>query len=122
MVRTARLAAARRRGGLRHHALHVRRRRGPVVGEHHEGQHLAHRHVQALQVVGAHAAHAPRQQQAVDRLHAEARHAQQQFARRAVQVDGKFLGCASAQASLGSTSSRSMPPLRGEAISSAAKP
>jgi hypothetical protein len=68
------------------------------------------------------AAHAPRQQQAVDRLHAQARHAQQQLARRAVDVDREALGCASAQASLGSTSSDSMPPADGGVISSAAKP
>ena len=49
--------------------------------DHHEGQQLGERQAQAPQVLGAHAPHAPRGQQAVDRAHAEARHAQQQLAR-----------------------------------------
>ena len=97
--RTGRLAAAAGRppGELRS----VERATRLVIGDDDEGQHLGDRHMQAVEVGGADAAHPARQQQAAHRLDAEPRHAQQQLLRRPVQVDRELLAVRQRPAQLG---------------------
>ena len=72
-----------------------------MIDQHHEGQHAPHGHPQGRQIGHAQAPCAPRHEQARDGAHAEARHAQQQLARGAVEVDRKALRVRQRPRSLG---------------------